>query len=568
MDNTNPMADKHAYSEEFLHTVFLQAGDGIALVADQKFIAANPRTCEMFGFTHEEIIGLPLMDLVPEDEISRVTKILGVLAETGLVCEETVFYRKDRSRIDAEITGRMLSNGQILGIMRDITSRKQAENALKESQAQIVEDERMMASFRERERLARELHDSLGQTFAYLNMQLDAVRELIRAGDNEGGLRLLVGLSEVAQESHRDLRYYIQGLTNQAPAIHQEFFAALERYCQHYESAYQFQVRLNLPDSLPVVLASTDVETHLIYIIREAIGNARQYSGQKHADVTIAVEDDTVQAVIEDHGVGFRVHSGVHKDREEAHFGLKIMCERAEQVGGTVSIDSAPGQGTRVRVSLPRKLVEGGAFTARVLLADDHPLFIEGLRNMLALRGIKVVGEARDGIEAHAMARALKPDLILMDINMPRMDGIVATRMIKAEMPRVKVVMLTTSVTEEDVLGALKVGAAGYLPKGMSADEFMLRLGEIMRGEAEFSAEMAKRLLEMFTHTNPDQAKLTERQVEIIRMVAHGATYREIGDRLFLTERTVKYHMGEIFTRLGITGREKAEEFARRRGLV
>lgn len=166
------------------------------------------------------------------------------------------------------------------------------------------------------------------------------------------------------------------------------------------------------------------------------------------------------------------------------------------------------------------------------------------------------------------MARTLKPDLILMDINMPHMDGLEATRLIKTEMPQVKIAMLTTSMAEEDVFKALRVGASGYLPKGMSGDEFMARLAEITRGEAEFSAEMANQLLEMFAQKSSQMAELTERQAEILRLVAHGLTYREIGDRLYLTERTVKYHMGEILSRLHLKGRQEAEEYAKRRGMA
>ena len=702
----NPQTDTNkSFSEELLQTVFMQAGDGIFLVEDQKITAANPRGCEMFGYTHDEIIGLPLMEQIPADEIDHITQKLGMLAVTKSVIAESAFYRKDGSRIDVEISGRMLSNGQILGIMRDITERilarralsdseqqfrnlvenspdgiflvnengiivewnrgheiitglerssalgkpiwdvqlllapenmrsdailsrvkkyflevlafgntpelnhlseqmiqtpsgivrnleitlyayktdfghrvggvarditrrKKAETALRDAQIKIMENERAMASFDERERLARELHDSIGQTFSYISMQSEAIREFTSRGDSESSLPMLARLSEVAQESHRDLRTYIQGLKSSAPIIHQEFFAALDRYCKHYEQSYIFQIKLNLPQNLPDVLASAQVETHLIYIIREAVGNARRYSGEKQASVTIDVEDEFVQAVIQDHGVGFDDKYSGPERRKGTHFGLRIMRERAEEVGGTVNVESAPSKGTRVIVRLPRKLSSREALAARIMIVDDHPLFIDGLRNMLAARGVHVIGAAKDGMEAREMARALKPDIILMDINMPRMNGLVAAHLIKLEMPEIKVAMLTTSMAEDDVLEALKVGASGYLPKGMGADEFMSRLAEITRGEAEFSASMANQLLEMFAQKTSDMAELTERQVEILKLVTQGLTYKEIGDRLYLTERTVKYHMGEILSRLHLKGRHEAEEYAKRRGMA
>ena len=555
-------------SDEFLQNIFLQAGDGIFLVEDSQIIAANPRGCEMFGYSSAEIIGLPLMEQIPPDEIEHITAKLGLLAVTKFVVSESAFYRKDGSRMEVEISGRMLSNGHILGIMRNITERKQAEKALRDAQHKLMENEREMALLNERERLARELHDSIGQTFGYISMQSEAIREFIGRGDVESAQPLLARLSEVAQESHHDLRAYIQGLKSRTPFIHQEFFAALERYCRHYEQAYLFKVELDLPRRLPEVLASVQVETHLIYIIREAVGNARRYSGEKQATVSMTVEEEFVLAVIEDHGLGFDAHYSGPERRKGTHFGLRIMRERAEEVGGTVVVESASGQGTRVIVRLPRKLSNGDSLTARILIVDDHPLFIDGLRNMLGARGAHVIGAARNGQEARELARTLKPDLILMDINMPHMNGLEATRLIKAEIPQVKIVMLTTSMAEEDVFEALRVGASGYLPKGISGDEFMSRLTEVIRGEAEFSAEMANQLLGMFAEKALQMAELTERQSEILQLVAHGLTYREIGDRLYLTERTIKYHMGEILSRLHLKGRQEAEEYAKRRGLA
>lgn len=555
-------------SNEFLQTVFLQAGDGIFLVENNKIIAANPRGCEMFGYSHDEIIGLPLMEQIPADEIEHITKKLALLVVTKFVVSESAFYRKDGSRMEVEISGRLLSDGHILGLMRDITERKQAEKALREAQRRLVENEREMALSNERERLARELHDSIGQTFGYISMQSEAIRGSIIRGDLDSALPLLARLSEVAQESHHDLRAHIQGLKSHSPIIHQEFFAALERYCEHYEQSYLFEIELNLPKHPPEVLASAQVETHLIYIIREAVGNARRYSGEKRASVLIEVEEEFVQATIEDHGMGFDNHYSGPERRKGTHFGLRIMRERAEEVGGAVTVESEPGRGTRVLVRLPRKLSSGEALTARILIVDDHPLFIDGLRNMLGARGVRVIGAAKNGLEALELARTLKPDLVLMDIHMPLMDGLEATRLIKAELPQIRIAMLTTSTTAEDVFEALRVGASGYLPKGMSADEFMARLGEISRGEAEFSPEMARQLLETFAQKPPPAAELTERQSEILQLVAHGLTYREIGERLYLTERTVKYHMGEILSRLHLKGRQEAEEYARRRGMT
>ncbi len=217
----------------------------------------------------------------------------------------------------------------------------------------------------------------------------------------------------------------------------------------------------------------------------------------------------------------------------------------------------------------------------RVLLVDDHALFLEGLQNLLTTRGIQVVGIAHDGLEALAKARALAPDLILMDIRMPRCDGLTATRLLRAEMPEARIVMLTTSTQEADLFEAIKSGACGYLLKSLEAEPFVSYLHGVMRGEAAVSREMATAMLQEFgrlaegTGRHADaaprgggEAELTARQGEVLQLVAQGKAYKEVGDVLGLSEHTVKYHMGEVLRRLHLKNREQVVAYALRSGLV
>ena len=135
----------------------------------------------------------------------------------------------------------------------------------------------------------------------------------------------------------------------------------------------------------------------------------------------------------------------------------------------------------------------------RVLLVDDHGLFLEGLRNLLTSEGIEVAGMAHDGLEALAAARRLHPDVILMDVQMPRCDGVSATRLIKAEMPECKIVMLTMSDDEQDLFAAVKSGASGYLLKRLDADEFFHYLSDLQAGQPPFSPGLADKILQEFT---------------------------------------------------------------------
>jgi DNA-binding NarL/FixJ family response regulator len=214
----------------------------------------------------------------------------------------------------------------------------------------------------------------------------------------------------------------------------------------------------------------------------------------------------------------------------------------------------------------------------RVLLVDDHPLFKEGLRNLLAARGIEVVGTARDGYEALDRARQLHPDVILMDIKMPRCDGLTATRLIKTEIPEVAIVMLTTSDDDDSLFEAIKSGASGYLLKSLDADRFFELLSGVAMGEPALSPELAARILGEFARPrNPshpaapagdDPDHLTERQKEVLQYVVRGTSYREIATALSISERTIKYHMSEILQKLHLQNKSQVIAYALRTGLV
>ena len=221
----------------------------------------------------------------------------------------------------------------------------------------------------------------------------------------------------------------------------------------------------------------------------------------------------------------------------------------------------------------------------KVLLVDDNRLMLEGLQNLLDAHNIEVAGVAFNGLESIEMAREVEPDVILMDIRMPRCDGLTATRLIKAEMPEVKIIILTTSTDDDDLFEAIKSGAYGYLLKSIDTDELVEALNQVQQGTPPFSPGLAAKLLEEFTRVNnpkgPIHSKksgengettsggvLNARQIEVLRLVAGGLSYKEVGARLFISERTIKYHMAEIMNRLHLENRAQVLAFAGRMGLT
>jgi two-component system nitrate/nitrite response regulator NarL len=210
----------------------------------------------------------------------------------------------------------------------------------------------------------------------------------------------------------------------------------------------------------------------------------------------------------------------------------------------------------------------------RILLVDDHILFRKGLAQLLNSQpDFLVIGEAADGLEALEKARTLMPDLILMDVDMPRCDGREATRLIKAELPYVVIVILTVSDDEQDLFAAIKNGAQGYLLKKIDPTDLFEQLRGLARGEAALSRLMANKILREFARGEPASPRptdgvLTEREQQVLQLVARGSTNREIAEALVIAENTVKNHLRNILTKLHVDNRVQAAAYALREGLA
>jgi DNA-binding NarL/FixJ family response regulator len=208
--------------------------------------------------------------------------------------------------------------------------------------------------------------------------------------------------------------------------------------------------------------------------------------------------------------------------------------------------------------------------TVRVLIADDHKVVRQGLRMFLATDpGIEVIGEAKDGAEAMKLARALQPDVILMDLMMPVMDGISAIREIRAEGIETEILAVTSVLDDETVINAVRAGATGYLLKDTEAAELCRAIHAAAAGQVQLAPQAAAKLMREVAAPAPKSPEtLTERETDVLRLIAQGLANKEIARELSIGERTVKTHVSSILSKLGLQSRTQAALHAARLGLV
>jgi DNA-binding NarL/FixJ family response regulator len=215
------------------------------------------------------------------------------------------------------------------------------------------------------------------------------------------------------------------------------------------------------------------------------------------------------------------------------------------------------------------------AETLRVLLVDDHDLFRTGLRNLLEEQTVQVVGEAADGAQAVRMVRELAPDVVVMDLNMPGMTGVEATRQVTSLAPLTRVVVLTISDQDEDVMNAILAGACGYLMKDSSIQDLMQGIRAAAVGESLISPHIAAKVLQRMRATGTNEAdaatiraELSDREIEVLKLIANGKDNAQIAAELHISPKTVKNHISNILMKLQIDNRIQAAVYAVRSGIV
>jgi PAS domain S-box-containing protein len=498
-------AHRDAERDQELQLLLETATQGILSVdAQATIVTANRALAAMFGWAPGELIGQSIERLVPPSvRDAHAPRWAGYFAAAGPgpigVSHELIGQRKDGSTFPIEVSLNHLATaagGHAIAFVTDITDRKRAAAVLLERTAELehrtaqlsrLASDLTLAEQRAREELAKTLHDGLQQMLvsAALNLDRYTTEADPGAGPDEPLVRAKMHLEQaIAAARSLSLELF-------PPALHGSGLpAALAWLAERTRNQYGLVVEVTADRRANS--DRKDIRTLLFESARELVFNAVKHSRVDRITIDLSVvEDDAICITVADQGIGFDLAGLVEREKAgKAGWGLFSVRERLTLLGGRFEIESAPGQGTRFRLIAPRGEVQDGSGPARrlnraaagsapdaaavaparalrILLVDDHAEVRRVFRDLLRRPALDIVGEAADGVEAIAEAHAVRPDVILMDVSMPKMDGVEATRRIRAELPFIQILGLSTNVKTEGLHPIELAGAAGFYTKAV-----------------------------------------------------------------------------------------------------
>lgn len=500
-------------------------------------------------------------------------------------CSSQRVFSSDDMEVNATVAGLVAMAISNARLHQDLRNRERQVSLLLKATFDAQEEERQRACL--------EVHDGIAQMLASASHQLDVL---------DGHPDLPDGLSDHVHNAAtlvRDALHEARDMiANLRPAT-LDALGLVETLRSEFADI-QAHTALQIDFHADPIRFSREVETGLYRIIREAVNNVVKHARAKSVSVRVKEEGGIAIISIQDDGIGFDMSVLEHQAYPKG-VGLLSMRKRAEWLGGRFTIESNQGKGTLVSVELPQLIPEDerGIFPAvdpqvpfastadtwsslhpiTVLIVDDHVLIRQGLRAMLETNeSVQVIGEACDGLQALSAVAELRPRVVLMDIRMPNLDGLEATRQIKAKYPTTAVILMTNYEDDSLVVDAVQAGAAGYLLKDVTRELLDHTIAAVASGGILIKAPLLRRALSNLMQTKesneggpvkpPNVRRLSEREQEVLKLLAEGWTNKEIANTLVITEVTVKKHVQSIIAKLGASDRTHAAILAIRSGLV
>lgn len=425
---------------------------------------------------------------------------------------------------------------------------------------QYVSQVERITLLEERDRLSKDLHDTMGHSYTSIIMGMETLRMELKSKEGE---QQLDSLLQLARNSMEEVRLYLHQLDLSQESL--PLAATLQQLTEEFKKHAKVNVRTRIIGEEYMV--SKQSKMTLYRSLQESLTNAVRHGHSTEIIVSLHFEPQQIRLDVQDNGCG------VEEWRDG--FGLTAMKERVSQSQGRVIVYSKKGEGTLISCVLPKQIQLANE-QIRLCIVDDHSFIRESLHTILGgLEDLQVVGMAEDGERALELCERLKPDIVLMDLEMPNLDGIHATKMIKKKWPDIRVLILSTFQNTERAKEIIRNGADGYLLKSIDSRELAESIRLVYRGGKMITHDLFHRMWEENEETGLFESRsdgieygLTKRELEILELLSQGSRYKTIASTLYLSNGTVRNYASNLYEKLGVKNREEAVQKAKDIGLL
>ncbi|HDR7992792.1 TPA: hybrid sensor histidine kinase/response regulator transcription factor [Bacillus cereus] len=425
---------------------------------------------------------------------------------------------------------------------------------------QYVTQVERLTLLEERDRLSKDLHDTMGHSYTSIITGMETLRTELKTKEGE---QQLDSLLKLARNSMEEVRLYLHQMDLSQESL--PLPITLQQLTEEFKKHAKVNVRTRIIGE--EFMVSKQSKMTLYRSLQESLTNAVRHGHSTEITVSLHFEPQQVRLDVQDNGCG--------EEEWKDGFGLTAMKERVIQSQGRVIVYSKKGEGTLISCVLPKQ-VQLSSEQIRLCIVDDHSFIRESLHMILdGQEDLQVVGMAEDGDRAVELCERLKPDVVLMDLEMPNLNGINATKMIKKKWPDIRVLILSTFQDTEKVKEIIRNGADGYLLKSIDSRELAESIRLVNRGGTLINHDLLHRTWEETKKIESFASKsdgkdygLTKRELEILKLLSQGSRYKTIASTLYLSNGTVRNYASNLYEKLGVKNREEAVQKAKEIGLL
>ncbi|QWH69763.1 response regulator (plasmid) [Bacillus wiedmannii] len=425
---------------------------------------------------------------------------------------------------------------------------------------QYVSQVERITLLEERNRLSKDLHDTMGHSYTSIIMGMETLRMELKSKEGE---QQLDSLLQLARNSMEEVRLYVHQLDLSQESL--PLAVTLQQLTEEFKKHAKVNVRTRIIGE--EYMASKQSKMTLYRSLQESLTNAVRHGHSTEIIVSLHFEPQQIRLDVQDNGCGV--------EEWKDGFGLTAMKERVSQSQGRVIVYSKKGEGTLISCVLPKQ-VQLSNGQIRLCIVDDHSFIRESLHTILdGQEDLQVVGMAEDGERALELCERLKPDVVLMDLEMPNLDGVHATKMIKEKWPDIRVLILSTFQNTERAKEIIRNGADGYVLKSIDSRELAESIRLVYRGGTMINHGLFHKMWEENEETGSFESRsdgkeygLTKRELEILELLSQGSRYKTIASTLYLSNGTVRNYASNLYEKLGVKNREEAVQKAKDKGLL